>query len=152
MSVEARAAELFIDFPVPPTTAVGTVHARQSGKLLIVSGALPFSDGRLQGKGRLGLELNVDQGRSSARLAVIQSLAMARAQVGTLDKIRQVVQLTGYVACGAEFQEQSKVLDAASQLLSDLFGPAGLHARTVVGVNALPSGACVMIELMFELK
>lgn len=152
MSVEQRAAELFIDFPTPVTGAAGVVHARQSGKLLFVSGAVPFSEGRVQIKGRCGLEVSVDQGRLAARSAVIQALAMIRAAVGTLDKVRQIVHLTAHVASGAEFHDQGKVVDGASQLLTELFGPQGHHARTVVGVNVLPQGACIEMTLIVEVK
>lgn len=152
MSVEERAAELFIDFPTPPTAATGTVCARQSGKLLFVGGAVPFSEGRVQGRGRCGLEVSVDQGRLAARSATIQALAMVRATVGSLDKVRQIVQLTAHVASGAEFHDQAKVADGASQLLTELFGAQGHHARTVVGVNVLPHAACIEISLVIEVK
>ncbi|MBI2346461.1 MAG: RidA family protein [Deltaproteobacteria bacterium] len=152
MSAEKRAAELFLDFPVPPASPAGTLHTRQVGKLLFVGGALPIGEGRIQGKGRLGLEVSLDQGRGAARLALIQALAMIREEVGSLDKVRQVVQLTGQIASGAEFHQQGKVLDQASQLLVELFGAAGNHTRTAIGVTALPQQACVQIELIVEIK
>ena len=152
MSAEQRAEALFIDFPVPPEPAAGVVHAKLAGKVLYVSGALPFAEGRMQGKGRVGLELTVDQGRAAARLAMIQALAMARSAVSSLDKIKQVVHVTAYVAAGTEFQDHAKVIEPASQLLRELFGIAGDHARTVVGVSTLPAGACVALSLIFEIK
>lgn len=152
MRFEQRAAALFIDFPIPPTPPSGTVHVRHVGKLFIVGGALPFSEGKVQTKGRLGLEVSLDQGRIAARVAVIQSLGMMRSTLQTLDRVRQVLQMTGYIASGPEFFDHGKVLDGASQLLMELFGPAGHHVRTAVGVASLPQNACVSLELVVEVK
>lgn len=152
MSVEQRAADLFLDLPTPSTPHGPMLYARAAGKLLFCSGALPISDGKVQFRGRVGLEVTLDQARSAARLALLQLLASVRAYCGSLDKVRQVIHLTGQIASGAEWHEQEKVVDGASQLLVDLFGPAGQHSRTAVGVLALPQEACVQLELIVEIK
>ncbi|MBI4365368.1 MAG: RidA family protein [Deltaproteobacteria bacterium] len=152
MGFEAKAAALFIDFPIPPSPATGTAHCREHGKLLWIGGALPFGEGRIQGKGRVGLEIGVDQARLAARLALVQALATVRGHLGTLDRIRQILTLTGYIASGSEFQDHAKVFESATQLLTDLFGGAGLHARTLLGVATLPLGACAQVDLLVEVK
>lgn len=151
MSFERRAAELFIDFPTPPSQAFAAA-TRQVGKLLFIGAALPFGDGRVQCRGRLGLGVTIDQGRQAARQACVQALAMVREALGDLDRIRAVVQLVGYIASGPEFHDQGKVLDGASQLLHEIFGAAGAHVRTAVGAVSLPHGAAVQIELIVEIK
>jgi enamine deaminase RidA (YjgF/YER057c/UK114 family) len=130
-----------------------TVSVVQTGKLVIACGALPWKEGRMAYKGRLGLEVKLDTGKQAAFAACMQALSAIRSHFsGTLNKIKQVVSLRGYVAAGGEFYEHHKVLDGASQLLSDVFGAAGKHTRTAVGVASLPFGASVEIELIVETK
>ncbi len=145
---EDRLDELFIDLPIPAKDVGPSCHVRDNGDLCVVGSALPYSDGRLVHKGRLGLELRLEQGQAAARAALIQALAMLKAHLGSLNKIKACLQLTAYVAASAEFKDHLKVLDQAGALLVDLFGTAGKHTRTAFGVSSLPEGACVMLELL----
>lgn len=151
MSFDKKVEELHIDLAA--VGAVGNyVPALQVGKLVFVSGQLPKADGRLTHTGRVGRELSLEDGRRAARICVVNCLAALKSAVGTLDKIRQIVRISGYITSAVGFQEQHKVMDAASELLVDIFGPAGKHTRSAVGVVELPLGAPVEIELIAELK
>ncbi|MDO8527394.1 MAG: RidA family protein [Deltaproteobacteria bacterium] len=153
MDFEKRIAELFIELPDPPRMInKGVVQSVLSGKLLYVGGALPYIEGKLSFKGRLGLEVSTDQGGMAARHALSQALSAVRDNVGSLNKIKQIVQLHGFIATGGDFKEHDKVLDPASSLLFDIFGVAGKHARMVVGVNSLPQNACLSLTLLVEIK
>ena len=151
MSFEKRIEELQID--LAEVGAVGNyVPALQVGKLVFISGQLPRSDGRLTHAGRVGRELSLEDGRRAARTCVVNCLAALKSSVGSLDKVRRIVRMSGYITSAVGFQEQHKVMDAASELLVEIFGPAGKHARSAVGVVELPLGAAVEIELIAELK
>lgn len=153
MNFDEKLAELFIDLPEPPTEPAGQVWSLQVGKLLHVAGALPFSEGRIQHPGRAGIDNKLDTARLAARLAAIQALAMASRELGgSLSKIRRVVRVDGYVACGADFRDHGKVIEGASDLLMQVFGPMGKHLRSAVGAVSLPGNACVQLAMTFEVK
>jgi len=154
MNFDKKIEELFIDLPEPAPEVGATVHVAQAGKLLFIGGVLPWKDGRMAYRGRVGLELNLDAGRSSAHAAGLQALGLLRKYLdGSLNKVKGIVLLRGYVASGSEFRDQHKVLDGASQLLIDIFGPtSGRHTRSAVGVTSLPHGAPVELELVAEIK
>jgi len=153
MDFDGKAEELFLEFQEPSPLNGALAHVVQTGKLAFVGGVLPWKEGRMVYKGRLGLEVKVDTGKQAAHAACMQALSALRAHLGgSLNKVKQVVALKGYVASGAEFYEHQKVLDGASQLLFDIFGPAGRHTRSAVGVASLPFGAAVEIELIVEVK
>jgi enamine deaminase RidA (YjgF/YER057c/UK114 family) len=111
------------------------------------SGQLPRAGGALQHPGRLGEQVSVEQGREAARHCVLNALSALDAELGGLDRIERVLSLLGFVACTPDFTEQPRVLDAASELLTAVFGELGTHSRSAIGVAALPRGACVEIEL-----
>jgi len=146
-----RVQELLIDLPIPAREFAPVLHVREAGKLCVVGSALPYSEGKLVHRGRVGLEVRLEQGQLAARVAVVQALGMLHAQFGTLNRVKQIVSLTGYISAGPEFRDHAKVLDQASQLLSDVFGGAGHHTRTPIGVSSLPGGACVMLEVIVTL-
>lgn len=154
MDFDKRIEELFLDIPEVLTPTGSVLPAVQTGKLVFLSGLLPWKEGRMGYKGRVGLELNVDTGRQASYAACVYGLGILRNFLGgSLNKVRQIVSLRGFVASGAEFHEQGKVVDGASQLLYDVFGAgAGRHTRTAVGVNTLPNGAAVELELVVEVK
>ena len=152
MNYEKKIEELFIELPEAPEGIKAVVPAVLTEKMLHISGQFPFADGKLVHKGRLGLEINLDQGMLAARYALLQALSVVRQALGSLNKVQKIVQLTGYVASGADFKDQDRVLDSASNLLHDIFGPAGKHARIAVGVNMLPQNACVELALIVESK
>lgn len=146
---DERVAALFLDLPIPPTTHAPVVHVREAGRLCWVGPAYPFSEGRLVHAGRLGLEIRLDQGQQAARIALVQALGMLHNEFGTLNKVQSVA-LHGFIAAGPDFRDHAKVCDQASQLLHDLFGTAGQHTRTAVGVASLAGGACVALELVCQ--
>ncbi len=148
MSIEARATELGLQFPAPPQPLASYIPAVQVGELLFLSGVLPLSNGQLLVTGKIGRDLTVDQGREAARLAVLNALAIARNELGTLDRIKRVVRMVGHVASGEGFVQQPAVINGASDLLVQLFGEAGRHARVAVGAAELPLNSPVELELI----
>ena len=123
------------------------------GGLVWISGQLPrAADGSLPYLGQLGEEVDVETARKAAELCALQALAALRAAAGSLDRVERAVKVTGFVASAPGFVEQPKVIDAASNLLGKVFGEAGRHARSAVGVAMLPRGVPVEIEFVFALK
>lgn len=152
LSVENRLAELGITLPLPPKPVATYVPAVQAGDLLFLSGVLPFQDGKLALEGKLGRELTVEQGYESARIALLNALAIVRSHLGTLDLVTQVVRLVGHVASAEGFVQQPAVINGASDLLVQLFGEAGRHARVAVGAVQLPLNAPVELELILQVS
>jgi enamine deaminase RidA (YjgF/YER057c/UK114 family) len=150
MSAEARLAELGITLPEPARAAGLYSPCVQSGALLFVSGQIPSVDGQLRARGHLGAGIDRDQGAVLARTCALNGLAVVRAHLGSLDRVARVVKVNGYVASAANFTDQPLVVNGASQLLIDVFGEAGRHARAAVGVAELPLGAPVEVEFVFE--
>jgi enamine deaminase RidA (YjgF/YER057c/UK114 family) len=153
MSNEARLAELGITLPPVTPPAYDYVPAIVHGGLVWISGQLPrAADGSLPYLGRLGEEVDVETARKAAELCALQALAALRAATGSLDNVARAIKLTGFVASAPGFVEQPKVIDTASNLLGQVFGAAGQHARSAVGVAMLPRGVPVEIEFVFALK
>ncbi|MFH0800601.1 MAG: RidA family protein [Pseudomonadota bacterium] len=153
MTFDKKLEELFIDLPEPPPDMGNSIGALQTGKLLYISGALPWSEGRLQHQGRVGVEVRPDNAKLAARLAAVFVLALARRELGgSLARIRRVIGLTGFVACGVDFRDHAKIIDGAGELFTQIFGSNGKHVRTVAGATSLPQNACVEISVVFELK
>ena len=153
MSYEARLAELGLVLPLLPAPAFDYVPAVRDGALVWVSGQLPRdAAGELPVLGRLGAEVDVEAGRRAAVLCALQGLAALRSITGSLDAVARVVKLTGFVASATGFIEQPRVVDAASNLLGRLFGEAGRHARSAVGVAMLPRNVPVEIEFVFSVR
>ena len=150
MTHEKQLKALGIALPPPPVPAGLYVPVVQSGDLLFVSGQLPITGGKLTARGYLGENFTVDQGAEMARRCAINALAAVRGHLGSLDRVRQVVKVTGFVASSPGFNQQPQVINGASQLLVDIFGEAGRHARAAVGLAELPMGAAVEVEFVFE--
>ena len=146
---EARLKRLGITLPVTPTPVANYVRAVQSGRLLFLAGHLPAEEGRVI-TGKLGLELSVEDGYRAARLATLSALASAKAALGSLDRVTRVVKVVGLIASADGFTEQPRALNGCSDLLVEIFGEAGRHARSAIGVNELPLGAAVEVELVLE--
>src|SRR5205085_607950 len=127
------------------------IPSRRAGNLLFVSGQIPVKDGQLIARGVIPSQVSMDTARECARQCVLNGLAVARQAVGTLSSIRQVVRLGVFVCSDKGFTDQPKVANGASELLVEIFGDAGRHARAAVGSNELPLGAPVEIEFLFEL-
>ena len=149
--VESRLAELGLCLPPPPAPAGSYVPVVISGSLAFTSGQLPLQEGALQVKGKIGRDVSLEQGAELARVCVLNALAALRQALGDLDRVRQVVKLTGFVASAPGFTEQPKVVNGASDLLIRVFGERGRHARSAVGVAELPLCAPVEVELTVEI-
>jgi enamine deaminase RidA (YjgF/YER057c/UK114 family) len=147
----ARLAELGITLPsvVPPLAAY--VPARRSGRFVFTAGQLPMVDGALPITGKVGAEVGPDEAAALARICALNGLAAIHALVG-IDSIVQVVKVVGYVASVPSFTGHPAVVNGASELLGEVFGPAGAHARSAVGVASLPLDAPVEVELMVEVS
>lgn len=152
MTFDDRLYELFIDLPEPPAIGKTTVHAVKVGKLLFVAGVLPRSEGRMM-TGRAGVDVSLDKAKLAARAALINAFGVIAVELGgSLNKIKRIVKLSGAVACGADFKDQNKVFDSASDLLKDVFGTQGKHVREIIGASSLPEGAVVELSIVLELK
>jgi enamine deaminase RidA (YjgF/YER057c/UK114 family) len=152
MSFEVRLKELHIELPPPPQPLATYVPAIRAGVFLFLSGVLPMRDGQLAFSGKLGRDLTVEQGMEAARLALLNALAIAKQDLGTLDRITRVVKVVGHVASAEGFVQQPQVLNGASDLLVEIFGEAGRHTRVAVGAAELPRGAPVEIEIILAVS
>ena len=151
MDPEARLREIGHELPEVPEPAGAYVPASRSGALIFTAGQLPFEGGELSVTGKVGETVTPEKARESARLCALNALAAAAAEAGGLNRIARVVRITGYIASAPGFNRQPEVLNGASELIGEVFGEAGLHARSAVGVAELPLGAPVEVGLVAEL-
>ena len=151
MSIDAKLAELGITLPEPAAPVAAYVPAVEAGGLLHLSGQLPFADGALM-TGRLGEDRDVEYGRAAAERCGVMLLAQVRAALGSLDRVERVVKLGVFVSSAADFTDQPKVANGASELMQAVFGDAGRHARSAVSVPALPLGAVVEVDAVFAVR
>ncbi|MGE5416291.1 MAG: RidA family protein [Acidobacteriota bacterium] len=152
MKVEERIAELGIVLPEAPKPVAAYVPGVVSGDLVFISGQLPTVEGKLSAMGKIGDELTVKDGQKAARRAAINCLSVLKSMVGDLDRVEQVVKLTGYVQSANDFYNQPQVINGASELMQEVFGDRGQHARAAVGVNALPLNAPCEVELIVRIS
>jgi len=152
MSFEARLAELKITLPPAPKPVATYVPAVRVGDLLFLSGTGPFKDGVIAFAGKLGKDLTVEQGYEAARLTLLNALAMVRQELGTLDRVTRIVRLTGHVASAEGFTQQPAVINGASDLLVQIFGDAGRHARLALGAAELPLNMAIELELIVQVR
>ncbi|MCC6381303.1 MAG: RidA family protein [Dehalococcoidia bacterium] len=152
MSAEERLRELDVVLPEPPASAGLYAPLVQTGALLFVSGQVPMRDGQILRHGRCGESITIEEGAALARQCALQALALVRQHLGSLDGVARAVRLGGYVASAPMFTEHPKVINGASQLLLDVFGEAGRHARIAIGVAELPFGVPVEVEFVFEVR
>lgn len=152
MSAEARLKELGIEIPEPVAPVASYVPAVRSGNLLWISGQVTKRGEKFLHNGKLGKDVSMDQGQEAARQSALNALAAARKALGSLDKVSRVVKVVGYVASAPGFTDQPKVVNGASDLLAQVFGENGRHARSAVGVAELPLGVCVEIEMVLEVR
>ncbi|MBX9700989.1 MAG: RidA family protein [Acetobacteraceae bacterium] len=149
--IEARLKELGIELPEPAVPLANYIPFTVAGSMVVVSGQVPLRDGRIAYTGKVGATLSPDDGRAAARLCFINVLAQLRAACGgDLDRVKQVLRLGGFIAAPPEFTQHPIIMNGASDLAVELFGEAGKHARTTVGVPSLPGDAAVEVEGMFE--
>lgn len=149
---EARLKELKIEIPDVPKPVASYVPAVKIGDLVFTSGQIPFAEGELRYKGKIGETLAEEDGYLAARLCVLNCLSAVKGVGGSLDAIEQIVKLTGFVNSAPGFNRQPFVVNGASDLLGEIFGAAGRHARSAVGVNELPLDAAVEVELIVKLR
>jgi enamine deaminase RidA (YjgF/YER057c/UK114 family) len=150
---EARLKELGLELETPAPAAANYIGAVTVGELVFVSGHGPYRGGEYAHRGKLGAELDVAAGQEAARLTMVNLLASLRAEVGELDRVRRVVKLLVLVNSAPDFHEQHLVANGASDLLVEVFGPErGRHARSAVGMAALPFGISVEIEGIFAVE
>lgn len=149
MSVSARLEELGIELPEVAKPLASYVPAVRSGSLVYTSGQLPMQAGKLAGTGKVGTDVTPEGGKALARICALNALAAVDSLVG-LDAVTRVVKVTGFVASATGFNGQPGVVNGASDLLAEVFGDAGGHARSAVGVSELPLDAPVEVELIVE--
>jgi enamine deaminase RidA (YjgF/YER057c/UK114 family) len=152
MKYEEKLTSLGLELPEAPKPVATYVPAVQTGNLLFLSGVLPIRNGQLAFTGKLGRDLTVPEGIEAAKVAILNALAIAKQELGSLDRITRVVKVVGHVASADGFAEQPQVLNGASDLLVAIFGDAGRHARVATGAAELPRGAAVEIEVILAVS
>ena len=150
MSTEENLKKLNINLPKAPDPVGAYVASKIVGNLVFISGQLPIdSEGKLI-KGKIGKELNLEQGQQAAKFCALNLLAQLKKICGSLDKVKGCVKITGYVNSIDSFVDQPKIINGASDLISKIFGDKGKHTRAAVSTNSLPLGAAVEVEGIFE--
>jgi enamine deaminase RidA (YjgF/YER057c/UK114 family) len=149
-SPEQRLAELGLPLPEVATPVAAYVPALRSGNYVYTSGQLPMVDGSIVATGKVGAGIDAGQAKELARTCALNALAAVKAEIGDLANVRQVVKVVGFVASAPDFTGQPGVVNGASELLGEVFGDGGRHARSAVGVAVLPLDAPVEVELVVE--
>lgn len=152
MKVEDKLKELGIELPAVAKPVAAYVPAVQAGKWVYISGQLPLRQGKLEKTGKAGKEVSLEEAYAEARQCAVNCLAALKSVAGELDNVERIVKVTGFVASAAGFNAQPKVVNGASELLGQVFGETGKHARAAVGVAELPLDAVVEVELIALLK
>ena len=148
--IEQRLSELGLTLPEVATPAGSYLPAMISGNLVFTAGQIPVIEGKLMATGKLGAEITVEYGAEIAQRCALNALAAVKSVIGDLDRVKQVVKIVGFVSSVPEFTSQPAVINGASEFLQQVFGDAGKHARSAVGVSVLPLDAPVEIELIVE--
>jgi enamine deaminase RidA (YjgF/YER057c/UK114 family) len=152
VEIEDRIKSLGLELPQVPKPVANYVSAVRTGNYVFTSGQVPLVKGELKAKGKVGGDLTLEQGYECARIAALNCLAAVKSVIDDLDRVKQIVRLTGFVNSAVGFNEQPKVLNGASDLLVEIFGERGKHARLAIGTNELPLGAPVEVEMIVELR
>ena len=150
--IELKLNELGILLPEPAKPVAAYIPAKQTGKLVFTAGQLPMVQGELISKGLLGQDVEIEEANKAARICTLNALAAIKGVIGDLDRIKQIVRVVGYVASIPTFTQQPAVVNGASELLLEIFGENGKHARSAVGMAVLPLNAPVEIELTVEIE
>jgi enamine deaminase RidA (YjgF/YER057c/UK114 family) len=151
-NVESRIEQIGLNIPEAPKPVAAYIPAKQTGKLVFTAGQLPMVNGELFSKGLLGQDVEIDEANNAARICTLNALAAIKGVIGNLDRIKQIVRVVGYVASVPTFTQQPAVVNGASELLLEIFGENGKHARSAVGMAVLPLNASVEIELTVEVE
>ncbi|MEV4217034.1 RidA family protein [Nonomuraea sp. NPDC049725] len=152
MSPEQKIEELGLTLPEVVAPLAAYVPTVRTGQLVYTSGQVPMVEGKLPQTGKLGVDLGVDEGREQARICALNAVAALKAEVGELSRVKRIVKAVVFVASAPDFTQQPQVANGASELLAEIFGEAGKHARSAVGVAALPLDAPVEVELIAEVS
>ena len=152
MDAEKILTELGYTLPSPVKPAGSYVPALKVGNFLFLSGILPFREGNVLKKGKVGKDLSIEEAQQEAIRVVLNALAIVKDFLGNLENVKQCVKITGYIASAKDFTEQPKVLNPASELMTKIFGEKGKHCRVAVGVYNLPFDAAVEMDFIFEVK
>jgi enamine deaminase RidA (YjgF/YER057c/UK114 family) len=147
-----RLNQLGIVLPEPPKPVAAYIPAKQSGNMVFTAGQLPMVNGELISKGLLGQDVEIENAKNAAKICTLNALAAIKGLIGDLDRIKQIVRVVGYVASVPTFTQQPAVVNGASELLLEIFGENGKHARSALGMSALPLNASVEIELTVEVE
>jgi enamine deaminase RidA (YjgF/YER057c/UK114 family) len=151
-TVESKLKALGLELPQAPKPVAAYIPARRVGDLIFVSGQVPFRDGKPAYTGKVGESITQQEGYEAARLCTLNALAVVKSLLGSLDHIEEVVQVRGFVNCTPEFGNQPEVINGASELLVELFGESGRHARAAVGTNSLPRNVPVEVEMILRVR
>lgn len=152
MNVEEKLASLGLVLPPAPAPVAAYVPAVRAGTLLFTSGQLPFRGGELAWRGKVGANLTWEQGYEAARACLLNCLSVIKAEIGDLERVERVVRVAGFVNSAPGFHDQPKVINGASELLLEIFGPRGRHSRVAVGAAELPLNAAVELEMIVLVK
>ncbi len=150
MKIEKKLEELRIILPSPSKSLGSYVPVVKAGSFVFLSGVVPVKDGNIV-KGKFGADLNVENGKEIAELCALQIILNLKSAINDLDRVKQIVRIEGFVNSTDDFTEQSKVLNAVSDLLVKIFGEKGKHSRIAIGVNSLPLGAAIEVSAIFEI-
>ena len=149
---EAKVLELGLQLPEPSAPVANYVNAVRSGNLLFLAGKGPMKENGEYVTGKVGQQLSVEEGKAAARLVGISQLAVLKAELGDLNKVKRVVKVLGMVNCGSEFTQHPAVINGFSDLMVEVFGEKGKHARSAVGMPSLPMDIAVEVEMIVELE
>jgi enamine deaminase RidA (YjgF/YER057c/UK114 family) len=151
-NADAKLKGLNIELPTISKPLANYVHVVRSGNLLFLAGKGPSKPDGTYITGKVGKELSIEEGNKAARLTAINQLAVLKAELGNLDKVKRIVKVLGMVNCEADFKDHPKVINGFSDLFVEVFGEKGKHARSAVGMSSLPNNMAVEIELIVEIK
>ena len=151
-NIENRLGQIGLKIPEAPKPVAAYIPAKQTGNLVFTAGQLPMVNGELISKGLLGQDVEIDEANKAARICTLNALSAIKGVIGDLDQIKQIVRVVGYVASVPTFTQQPAVVNGASELLLEIFGENGKHARSAVGMAVLPLNASVEIELTVEVE
>jgi len=152
MTIEDRIAELGIQLPTAPNPVANYVSVQKTGNLLFLSGSGPFENGKPVYQGRVGAELTIDDGKAAARLTALNLISIIKREIRDLSRVKQIVKILAFVACDQEFTKQPNVVDGASDVLVEIFGNRGKHARSAIGAHVLPFNIPIEIEMIVEIE
>jgi enamine deaminase RidA (YjgF/YER057c/UK114 family) len=152
MTIEEKLAEMGIELPTPPKPVAAYVPCVQAGNLVFLSGQLPVKDGRVMAVGAVASHCSLEEAREGAKLTAINILAQLKAYLGSLDQIKRIVRLEGFVQSENGFYKQPEVMNGASEFLAEVFVEKGKHTRIAIGVNELPLNATMQIAAIIEVE